>query len=329
MKHRLCLAAAALLAMAITVRATGTSAAAQPAAHRSGAGPRATGETRGGSGAARRGRAVRRHRHLRHLPRRRRQAIKAPSTAQAKNPRTPAATHGCESCHGPGQAHVDDDAKGHILKSAQMKPADINETCLTCHNRGKHAGWEGSAHEARNLSCTTCHSVHNPQSFEHQLVKATETQLCATCHRAAGGQDRTRRGAHAGARRQDVVLVVPQPARIDQQREGAQGRQLGQRDCARAATPRCADRCCGSTRRCARTARPATIRMARRTIACWSSACRCSASAATSPRDIRRRSTTTTSITTNKSNRMFGRSCVNCHSNIHGSNHPSGQFFMR
>jgi predicted CXXCH cytochrome family protein len=34
-------------------------------------------------------------------------------------------------------------------------------------------------------------------------------------------------------------------------------------------------------------------------------------------------------ITTAKSNRMFGRSCVNCHSNVHGSNHPSGQFFMR
>ena len=34
-------------------------------------------------------------------------------------------------------------------------------------------------------------------------------------------------------------------------------------------------------------------------------------------------------ITVKKSNRMFGRSCVNCHSNVHGSNHPSGQFFMR
>jgi DmsE family decaheme c-type cytochrome len=34
-------------------------------------------------------------------------------------------------------------------------------------------------------------------------------------------------------------------------------------------------------------------------------------------------------ISVNKSNRMFGRSCVNCHSMIHGSNHPSGQFFMR
>ena len=29
-------------------------------------------------------------------------------------------------------------------------------------------------------------------------------------------------------------------------------------------------------------------------------------------------------VTVNKSNRMFGRSCMNCHSNIHGSNHPSG-----
>jgi hypothetical protein len=34
-------------------------------------------------------------------------------------------------------------------------------------------------------------------------------------------------------------------------------------------------------------------------------------------------------ITVNKSNRMFGRSCVYCHSNVHGSNHPSGQFYMR
>ena len=110
-------------------------------------------------------------------------SLKGTAHAQAKNPRSPAATHGCESCHGPGQAHVDDEAKGHILKFAQAKPAEASQTCLSCHNRGEHAGWEGSAHERRNLSCVTCHSVHSPQSLTRQLVKATETQVCTTCHR--------------------------------------------------------------------------------------------------------------------------------------------------
>ena len=144
----------------------------------------------------------------------------------------------------------------------------------------------------------------------------------------AGDQDGTRGRAHAGARRQDVVLVVPQPARLDQQREGAACRQLGVRELHEL------------PRRDARTdavgarARPRELhdlprsaRIVERSHA-GRPACRCSVSVATSRRDIRRRSTTTTR-SLNKSNRMFGRSCVNCHSNIHGSNHPSGQFFMR
>ena len=111
------------------------------------------------------------------------QTLKGTPHAQAKNPRSPEATQGCESCHGPGQAHVDDDAKGHIRKFGEIKSGEINQTCLSCHNRGEHAGWEGSTHERRDLNCTTCHSVHSPKAAAHQLVKATETQLCATCHR--------------------------------------------------------------------------------------------------------------------------------------------------
>ena len=45
----------------------------------------------------------------------------------------------------------------------------------------------------------------------------------------AGRQDRTRGGAHAGPRGQDVVLVVPQSARLDQQRQEPEGREFGQR----------------------------------------------------------------------------------------------------
>jgi hypothetical protein len=29
------------------------------------------------------------------------------------------------------------------------------------------------------------------------------------------------------------------------------------------------------------------------------------------------------------SNRLFNRGCVNCHQNIHGSNHPAGHAFLR
>jgi DmsE family decaheme c-type cytochrome len=99
------------------------------------------------------------------------------------NPKSPASTHGCESCHGPGKGHVDaggDASK--IVNLTKVPPQRASETCVTCHDRKTHALWAGSQHDQRNVSCLTCHSVHTPK-VPSQLKAANEPALCATCHK--------------------------------------------------------------------------------------------------------------------------------------------------
>src|SRR4051812_3455384 len=51
------------------------------------------------------------------------------------NQRTPAATHGCESCHGPGKAHAESGDPGLIRNPKKLKPQEASQICATCHNR--------------------------------------------------------------------------------------------------------------------------------------------------------------------------------------------------
>lgn len=255
------------------------------------------------------------------------QGIADSAHGRALDPRSPAAANGCESCHGPGQAHVDagGDAS-QILTFSAMTPVEVSETCVTCHNREEHAEWEGSAHEGRDVSCISCHSVHEPKSQDAQLVKATQAETCAQCH--TDKQAKLQRSGHMPVREGKMECSSCHNP------HGSQNVKL------LAAGMSVNESClsCHTEKRgpflyehapvaesCVSCHDPHGSNNERMLVSKQPMLCqRC---------HVHSRHPATvydaTQVLVAKSSRAVGRSCANCHSMVHGSNHPSGKFFTR
>ena len=104
-----------------------------------------------------------------------------------QHPRDAKEQLGCESCHGPGKQHAESggDERGALIyfsKKTKTPVAERNAACLQCHEKTARMLWKGSAHESRDVACTDCHNVMHPATETGSLAKPSVMQTCARCH---------------------------------------------------------------------------------------------------------------------------------------------------
>lgn len=94
----------------------------------------------------------------------------------------------CTSCHGPSDKHADYKGKDkppspdvNFGKNATASPAARSEACLTCHKGGNNMHWDGGSHASNDVTCSSCHSVH--QQKDKVRDKAEQAEVCFACHK--------------------------------------------------------------------------------------------------------------------------------------------------
>jgi DmsE family decaheme c-type cytochrome len=96
---------------------------------------------------------------------------------------------GCESCHGPGQAHVEArGGKATIVAFSELGPEKTLDACLRCHSQTmSRANIRRSVHTQEDVVCSTCHSIHKSPAPRFLLAKQ-QTELCYGCHASVRAQ---------------------------------------------------------------------------------------------------------------------------------------------
>ena len=93
----------------------------------------------------------------------------------------------CEACHGPGGDHAGRVRRGEERPPViDFKATDVesiieqNSMCLNCHEPDVGAGFHDGAHGNGEVSCAGCHSSHN--AADPVLQTATQPEVCYDCH---------------------------------------------------------------------------------------------------------------------------------------------------
>jgi DmsE family decaheme c-type cytochrome len=96
--------------------------------------------------------------------------------------------HSCESCHGPSKAHVMAQGKEPpgFLFDGSTTTEQKNESCLSCHEDEARFHWPGATHNLEGVACIDCHSVH--AADDPVLALETQPEVCFDCHKEQRAQ---------------------------------------------------------------------------------------------------------------------------------------------
>ena len=95
----------------------------------------------------------------------------------------------CASCRGGSTAHIDNPAgtkqrpkpDRSFTKTSSTPIAERNDACLTCHQGTSRIHWAMSAHAAGDVACSSCHQIHT--AHDKVRDKVTQPQVCFACHK--------------------------------------------------------------------------------------------------------------------------------------------------
>jgi DmsE family decaheme c-type cytochrome len=92
----------------------------------------------------------------------------------------------CEACHGPGARHASRGSKktatiNSFKPNSFLSVPERNQPCLGCHQDQARNAWHAGAHDRSQIACTDCHRLHaDPDPVRE---KTAQPEVCFGCHK--------------------------------------------------------------------------------------------------------------------------------------------------